>query len=634
MKSALAQQQTQQPARRRRQRLLSSLVGLTLLSESIPGAIAQSTPGTPAGTEINNSAYGSFDNPSAPSGTPSTTIESNEVVLTVAEVAGIAIIPQGAVEAPAGVAGNTPGANDGFGQGDGIISAEDIIYFTYRIINIGNDQTQFFVPAQPANVVNGGATLSESFDPKLYGPIEIVAYNDGLGTPSSNTTVSIPVTGSGTSTDGLSGLPNDGSVPAGGYLEVRVPIKADSTLVSGDQIIPTLGSTPSEASQNVPYTVGGEFSTASSDVFTLDNVGTDNGDANGAPADPEREASARNPVTIAAIELDYGSAPDAGLGTAQNDYETEPGRGPSHLVDDVTFLGSGVDKEPVLDDPAPEDDGVSIDGTLLHDQNLVIGRTYDFDIKTAGPGVLSAWVDFNSDGSFDVSEQVALNQSPSSNQITLSIPIPTSAAIGETYARFRYSTEPDLSPTGRTNDGEVEDYRIVITDDAPRLRLVKRVTSVGGIDRTNEVDDPDPLVPDDNPSVNWPDNYLVGEIDDAAEPGEAVDYTLYFLSDGSVSIRQVEICDLIPDNTTYVPGSLRISRGTGTETTLSDAADGDAGQFFDNTVDPLVAPCIGTNTDGGISVRVPGILPPTTSAGNPPDSYGYIRFSVTVDLLP
>lgn len=136
--------------------------------------------------------------------------------------------------------------------------------------------------------------------------------------------------------------------------------------------------------------------------------------------------------------------------------------------------------------------------------------------------------------------------------------------------------------------------------------------------------------PNDN-SPRWPANYLQGSFTGSTvEPGKTVDYTIYFLSDGNTPINQVKLCDLVPSNTTYVPGSLRLSQGASAAATLTDAADADAGQSF-NSAAAVTAPCSGTNTDGGVRVTVPGTLANATGPGTPSSSYGFIRFTVTVN---
>ena len=571
--------------------------------------------GTAAGTTIDNTAYGSFESPADPG--KAIPVESNTVTITIAEIAGIDVTAGTATEAPAGV------ANAGPSQGDNVISSEDVVYFTYRITNIGNDQTQFFIPEAPASVTNG------SFDATITGPIEVIAYNDGTNT----TTVSEPIPSGGTTTGTLASLPNGGSVPVDGYIEVRVPIKADAGLDPvNDQITVVLGNTPTAAEQNVPYTPSGEF-TGNNDVFTQDNPDGVNGDLTGSPS-PEREASDSLTATLGVPNLDYGDAPDTSPIAGTDDYQTEPGRGPSHVVDGVTFLGSVVDAEnTAFADGVAEDDGVVIDDgsgttTSLHGQSIIPGQSIELDVTTAGTGVLNAWIDFNRDGVFDVSEQVATDASPTSNLVTITSTVPFSAVAGDTYARFRYSSATGLGPNDAAPDGEVEDYQITIVGAVPDVKLVKRVTSIGGTPITTVVDDTND--PDDDASVNWPAGYLEGDIDASAEPSEEIDYTIYFLSDGNSAAANVRLCDLVPENTTYVAGSLELSQGGGAAVSLTDAVDGDAGEAIAPGATPA-APCQGTNNDGGVYVTVPGNLPNATAPGTPTGSYGYIRFSVTVD---
>ena len=574
--------------------------------------------GTAAGTTIDNTAYGSFESPADP-GTP-IDVQSNTVTITVAEIAGIDVTAEGLpVEAPGGV------ANAGPSQGDGVLSSEDVIYFTYRITNIGNDQTQFFIPDSPSSVTNG------AFDATATGPIEVIAYSaDGIN---ATTVVGETIPAGGTTTGTLSSLPNGGSVPVDGYIDVRIPIKADAGLdPATDQITVVLGNTPDLADQNVPYTAGGEFP-GNNDVFTQDNPDGVNGDLTGSP-DPEREASDSQIATLGVPNLDYGDAPDVSPAEATDDYQTVPGRGPSHVVDGATFLGSGVDAEnAAFDDGPAEDDGVELDdgsGTpvSLHGQSIIPGQNIELDVTTAGTGVLNAWIDFNRDGVFDVSEQVAVDETPTGNLVTINSTVPFSAVAGDTYARFRYSSATGLGPNDAAPDGEVEDYQITIVGAAPDVKLVKRVTSIGGTPITTVTDDPGDA--NDDATVNWPAGYLEGDINASAEPSEEVDYTIYFLSDGNSEAANVRLCDLVPENTTYVDGSLELSQGGGAAVALTAANDGDAGEAIAPGA-ATVAPCQGTNTDGGVYVTIPGNLPNATAPGTPTGSYGYIRFSVTVD---
>jgi uncharacterized repeat protein (TIGR01451 family) len=572
--------------------------------------------GTTAGTTITNTAYGSFENP-ANAGV-AIPVQSNTVTLTISEVAGISVANQGVAEAPSGVTGAGPA------QGDAVIGSSDVVYFTFRITNTGNDQTQFFIPNAPASVTN--ATFG------AVGPLRIVGYNNGTTT----TPLGIDVT-TGAATGTFAGIPNGGSVPVGGYIDVRVPVKAGAALIPGtDSITVILGNTVSQApaNQNVQLVTGGAFGAAAGkDVYTQDNAGTANGDLTGSPAF-EREASSSQTTPVGTANLDYGDAPDAAAGTATGDYETAPGRGPSHVVGSL-FLGTGVDAETNFGQdkgPPLEDNGVTIGVSTpvsLHTQSLIAGQAYTLNVTTAGTGKISGWIDFNRDGDFlDAGEQIATDVSSTGGVQSFVVNVPFGAAAGSTYARFRYSSQTGLTSVNAAPDGEVEDYNINLIAAAPTLRLVKRVTSIAGTAITAVNNDPGDTNDD---STRWPASYLQGTFTGStAAPGETVDYTIYFLSDGNTPVNQVKLCDLVPDNTTYVAGSLRISQGGAALTTLTDATGDDAGENF-NSAAAVTAPCSGTNTDGGVRVNVPGTLLNATGPGAPTSSYGLIRFSVKID---
>ncbi len=224
---------------------------------------------TAPGTTINNTATGSFEDPDN-LGTV-TTVESNTVSVTVAEVAGITIsqaaLPE---EAPSGVSG--AGGN----QGDGNINPDDIIYFTYKITNVGNDPTQFFIPDAPSSVNNGS----------LEGNIQIIEYDPDGASAVDLTTNNITVPSNGDTTGSLlNGVnnTNDGSVPVGGSITIRVPVKADSGLADGDAVTVIMGDTPpndnSAATQNQVYSANAE----NKDVYTQDNSDGTTGETNGNP---------------------------------------------------------------------------------------------------------------------------------------------------------------------------------------------------------------------------------------------------------------------------------------------------------------------------------------------------------------
>ena len=175
------------------------------------------------------------------------------------------------------------------------------------------------------------------------------------------------------------------------------------------------------------------------------------------------------------VNCDYGDAPNS-YGNAQ------------HVLD-ARYLGARVDADDgrwhngtdnatnASDDDTndgavasgsanDDEDGVLLDGLDLQGQTLVGGTTAVLTITTAGSGVLNAWIDWNRDGDFaDVGEQVATNAAPVSNLVTLNVSVPSTLIAGTSYARFRFGSS-GVTNTGGTTGGEVEDYRMTLSENA------------------------------------------------------------------------------------------------------------------------------------------------------------------------
>jgi uncharacterized repeat protein (TIGR01451 family) len=219
------------------------------------------------GVEIKNTAVGSFLDEEAPATTVPTIVESNEVTVTVAEVAGINVISAGVAEA------ETTVVNAGTYQGDGTINAGDVIYYDYLITNVGNDPTQFFIPESPSNVSNGTFNISN--------PIQVIAYNLTGTSVVLPTPVNVPAGGSRTgpttatgTTGGL--LAKNGIIPPGGSVTIRVPIKINTTATANQVVSVIMGNTApndnSAATQNQVY-----LNNNNQDIYTQDNLdGTTN----------------------------------------------------------------------------------------------------------------------------------------------------------------------------------------------------------------------------------------------------------------------------------------------------------------------------------------------------------------------
>jgi uncharacterized repeat protein (TIGR01451 family) len=199
-----------------------------------------------------------------------------------------------------------------------------------------------------------------------------------------------------------------------------------------------------------------------------------------------------------------------------------------------------------------------------------------------------------------------------------------------------------LQTTGGNNPAAATAQLAVAIANNPNLLLVKRITAingqseVNGLDLTEVIDDPGTTT-DNHP--NWPIDYLQGAINaGVVKPNDVLDYTIYFLSAGTVPITNITLCDLVPGNSLFLPDGfgvpdLGMALETGSSAViLTNVPDGDRGEYFQPGTTPT-ATCSAANTNGAIVVTIvqsPAALPNATSPGSPLDSYGFIRFRARV----
>jgi hypothetical protein len=167
--------------------------------------------------------------------------------------------------------------------------------------------------------------------------------------------------------------------------------------------------------------------------------------------------------------IDYGDAPEEGTS-----YATTLARDAArHYLDFINgptvFLGETVDEElegqPSVDadgDDAnymPDEDGV------LFRTRLVPGATAEIEVVASANGLLDAWIDFNADGDWaDANEQIFVSEPLSAGSNLLTFGVPSDASLGDTYARFRFSTAGGLYYSAVAADGEVEDYVVQLVE--------------------------------------------------------------------------------------------------------------------------------------------------------------------------
>ena len=169
------------------------------------------------------------------------------------------------------------------------------------------------------------------------------------------------------------------------------------------------------------------------------------------------------------------------------------------------------------------------------------------------------------------------------------------------------------------------------------LAIVKRITAINGIRLTDSVDN---LADSNDNHPNWPtgtsgagiSTFLAGAVEKFAEPGDVVEYTIYYLATGNFPVTNVKLCDRIPPNTIYIPNSMVLFTSGNTTNLTDNNTDSDGGEYLASG-DATAVPCPGTNSNGTVLVnlaRSPNQLPNATAPGSPTNAYGFIRFRVTI----
>ena len=195
----------------------------------------------------------------------------------------------------------------------------------------------------------------------------------------------------------------------------------------------------------------------------------------------------------------------------------------------------------------------------------------------------------------------------------------------------------------------------------PQLLVVKRITRLGSLNFT--APDPsnltyDPTKPDSYDShSNWPTGYLKGSrnitLVKKIQPGEEIEYTLYFMNVGEQDAKKVKICDFITEHQVYSPATyntagnsdggygdtgIELTIGTNSALHLSGTKDPDRGEYLLPGVTAPTRCGTGTNTTGLVIVDVTknnttpadfNSIPPAINQADP-NSYGSIRFRTRV----
>lgn len=186
--------------------------------------------------------------------------------------------------------------------------------------------------------------------------------------------------------------------------------------------------------------------------------------------------------------INIGAAPLVDRGDAPASYGD-----PLHIIAETgiagTYLGALSPDPEAASQASPDASGDDLDGNDDEDgvtlPQLYAGGTTEISVfvnevtggvgsLTGGVAYLQAWIDFDGNGVFDASEQIASDlqdgsagdkDSTLNGEIRFDVVVPGTAVLTPTFARFRWSTTEGVVPVAL--DGEVEDYVLSISNDVP-----------------------------------------------------------------------------------------------------------------------------------------------------------------------
>lgn len=176
----------------------------------------------------------------------------------------------------------------------------------------------------------------------------------------------------------------------------------------------------------------------------------------------------------------------------------------------------------------------------------------------------------------------------------------------------------------------------------PNISLVKRITAINRGQTNERIFDTSYVDVNDNDDDNapeWPTNYLNGVVDGGAvQPGDVIEYTIYFLSNGEATANNVRLCDRIPDNLTYVENAYGPNAGILLEqgsnnSVLTNSDDSDEGTYISTNSESLTH--CGRDISGGPQVQDQGFVAidlgdVPTALNNLQEAYGFMRFHAQV----
>ncbi len=189
-------------------------------------------------------------------------------------------------------------------------------------------------------------------------------------------------------------------------------------------------------------------------------------------------------ITGQPVDMDFGDAPDNA--TSMGYPTLLANNGARHIINKSVYLGATIDAET---DGQPDPQAMGDDNNNIDDEDgvvftspLITGQMATVDVTASVAGSLFAWVDFNTNGSWsDAGEQIFSGMALTAGVNHLIFNVPANAIVGNTFARFRFTTAvgATLNYDGPAPDGEVEDYQITIKERPYKWKQLPDLTPTG-----------------------------------------------------------------------------------------------------------------------------------------------------------
>ncbi|MEO1760629.1 MAG: hypothetical protein AAFR83_01335 [Cyanobacteria bacterium J06629_18] len=482
-----------------------SLVATALVANGVFQFVAPVlAAGGAGGQTIKNTATATYEDPNNPGETINTT--SNEVTVTIAEVAGITVTPS-----------TTEIVQDGGVANE--INIGDKVYYKFTVTNVGNDPTKFRIPDQPT--VTGPGSLTTLDAP------------DNPGTDDGSVEIS---TDGGTTWTTVGPNFETPSVDPDESILVRVAVEVQPGAQSGEVIAVQLGDTPGD-DQNVPRDSNG------GDLFTVDNAdGSEDGEVAGTPSNGVREASATLEATVDSTVKTYTLAK---ILKVRSDHTEAGADGPAEdtVTYDLSLEVENSDSTTKGITPAPlEGTQINLDGGTSN--QILVSDAIPQGTTLSSVVVPSGWqaVTTTDDVSTIRAHKAAWTTLADPNTIPVGVTRigfvrTTSIQPGQTANGFKVtvkvdqSADPTNNPLTSVTVANVAQLFGKSPNDIP-------VYDESGDDKpSNYNDDNTPLAGTDNDGDDVPDPILVDDDNDPGTP-DVVDPNGFFadnlVDDGSI----------------------------------------------------------------------------------------------------